>query len=111
MTVGDWLAARTPAAPDALRSRITALLHDSLSRDAAQAGAVCLAAAERLVATLLASDSSTRESALDLLTADALVTYAFEAAAETPGTLAAHAADAMSRIASLGATASGWPAA
>jgi hypothetical protein len=35
--------------------------------------------------------------------ADALVTYAFEAAAETPATLAGTATAAMERIARLGA--------
>jgi hypothetical protein len=86
--------------------RINGLLIDSLSGDAARTTDVCLSAAERLLATLLAANSTTRESALDLLTADALVTYAFEAAGEAPVDLTTRASDAMSRIASIGATAS-----
>jgi hypothetical protein len=106
VTVGEWLDARSPAPPEALRKRVNGLLTDSLARDAARTADVCLAAAERLLATLLAANSTTRESALDLLTADALVTYAFEAAGEAPIDLTTRASDAMRRIASIGATAS-----
>jgi hypothetical protein len=104
VTIGEWLAARRPSPPPALRTRIATLLGDSLSRDAADTTEVCLEAAERLVRPLLAGNSTTRGSALDLLTADALVTYAFEAAGEAPANLAARAEDAMSRIASIDAT-------
>ena len=37
-----------------------------------------------------------------MLAADALVTYAFEAASDEPRALAAHASEAMRRIAGLG---------
>ena len=60
--------------------------------------------AERLVGGLLAGDCTSRDCALDLLTADALVTYAFEAAEQSPGDLVPRAAAAMRRIAALGAT-------
>jgi hypothetical protein len=105
VTIGEWLAERRPPPPPALRTRIAALVGASLARDAADTMGVCLDAAERLLETLLAGDSTTRRSALDLLTADALVTYAFEAAGETPGDLVARAADAMARIAAIGAMA------
>jgi hypothetical protein len=42
-----------------------------------------------------------RAQALELLAADALVTYAFEAASEEPEALAARADEAMRRIAEL----------
>lgn len=103
MTIGDWLATRSPRPPEALRQRIAAELGDAIGDDAREATSRLLAAGERLVAALLASNSTTRESALDLLTADALVTYAFEAASEAPGDLATRAADAMARIGSLAA--------
>ena len=103
MTVRDWLAQRQPAPPAALRGRLEAVLGETLNDSADEAADVCLRAAERLVAALLRGDCGARESALDLLAADALVTYAFEAAAETPDTLATTASAAMERIASLDA--------
>jgi hypothetical protein len=103
MTVAEWLDRRTPEPPAALRARVEVALGDSLTRDASHVPDVCLGAAERLVELLLRADCTSRESALDLLTADALVTYAFEAAGEAPADLARRAADAMTRIARLGA--------
>jgi uncharacterized membrane protein len=103
MRLSDWLDARRPVPPPALRARIDAALGGSLDTDAAEAVEACLRAGERLVATLLRENATSRESAVDLLAADALVTYAFEAASDRPAELAVRAADAMSRIASLGA--------
>jgi hypothetical protein len=103
MTVGEWLAARTPRPPDALRARLESQLGDALGDDVREAPSRFLAAGERLVAALLAGGSTTRGSALDLLAADALVTYAFEAASDAPADLAERAADAMVRIARLAA--------
>ncbi len=111
MTVRDWLDARSPAPPPALRARLDAVLRDETRRDARDTADVCLGAAEKLVADLLRTACTTRESALDLLAADALVTYAFEAAAESPVELAARASRAMQRMAALGAVSSGTPAA
>jgi hypothetical protein len=103
MTVGEWLAQRQPAPPAALLARIEAVLGDAWAYGADAASEACLHAAERVVTELLRGDCASRESALDLLVADALVTYAFEAAAETPATLAGTATAAMERIARLGA--------
>jgi hypothetical protein len=102
VTVGEWLAARTPRPPRALGARIEIVMGESLSCDRAQAAGLFLAAGERLTADLLRRGSTARGSALDLLAADALVTYAFEAAAESPADLAQRASDAMNRIAALG---------
>ena len=60
-----------------------------------------LATAEGLLAELLTLDGAARDRALDLLAVDAMVTYAFEAACESPETLRARATDAMSAIAWL----------
>jgi hypothetical protein len=103
VTVGEWLAARTPRPPRVLGARIGLAMGESLSLDLAHAPEALLAAGERVIAELLRGGSTTRESALDLLTADALVTYAFEAAAESPADLVPRASDAMMRIAALGA--------
>jgi hypothetical protein len=62
-----------------------------------------LDAASTAMASLLTDGCLTRASALDLLAVDALVTYAFEAAADEPEQLDARAKQALARIASLAA--------
>jgi len=64
---------------------------------------VLVDAAERLLRELTTQASLGRDSALDLLTVDALVTYAFEYAAASPESLLAATTDAIER---LGAVAS-----
>ena len=103
MTVGEWLRTRAPQPPEALAVRLDAVLGESLMLSSHQIPEVFLAAGERLVAELLRSNSTSRDSALDLLTADALVTYAFEAASDTPSAIEGRASAAMTRIAALGA--------
>lgn len=83
---GDSPAADSPAA---------------VARDAE----ACLAAGEALLAGVLRDDTGSREVALDLLAADALVTRAFERAADAPATLPALADAAMLRIARLAGSA------
>lgn len=102
MILARWLDARRPAPPPALRARIDAALGPDLHASADDVTSILLAAGERLVGSLLEEDATSRGSALDLLAADALVTYAFEAASERPAELAGRAATAMSRIAALG---------
>jgi hypothetical protein len=99
VTIGSWLSERTPKAPPRLAARVKAALGDSVSAPGEQAPVECIAAAERLLRELLARPSAGRDCALDLLTVDALVTYAFEAAAEVPDTLGEQAADAARRLA------------
>jgi hypothetical protein len=101
MTLSAWLDARRPAPPARLRARIDAALGRALESDATNAAATCLSAGERLAHGLLRENATSRDSALDLLAADALVTYAFEAASERPGELATQCRAAMVRIAAL----------
>ena len=101
MTLSAWLDARRPEPPARLRTRIDAALGDALNGDAGDPAAACLRAGEQLARTLLRENATSRDSALDLLAADALVTYAFEAASERPPELAARARAAMTRIAAL----------
>ena len=101
MTGGDWVRTRKPQPPAALMARLDAVVGEALDEPDDRATEVFLAAGERLVASLLSGDRTSRDSALDLLTADALVTYAFEAAGARPVDIDAHAGDAMARIASL----------
>jgi uncharacterized membrane protein len=101
MTIAEWLDERRPVPPPALRARIDAALADSLGADERGAYEACLRAGEQVVESLLRDNATSRESAIDLLAADALVTYAFEAASDRPAELSSLAADAMSRIAGL----------
>jgi hypothetical protein len=104
MILARWLDSRRPLPPAALRARIDAALGRDLLADADDVAEVLLAAGERLVRSLLGDEATSRASALDLLAADALVTYAFEAASERPAELSSRAATAMARIAALGGT-------
>lgn len=97
-TLGEWLDARTPPPPQALRARLREVLGDRLGAPASEAHAWCLAAGEGLLASLLDRERASRADALDLLTADALVTYALEAAADQPETLDARTTEAMRRL-------------
>jgi len=101
VTVGEWLAERTPAPPAPLASRLKEALGDHLRDRAGSAHYAMLATAEGLLAELSMIDCAARDRALDLLAVDAMVTYAFEAACASPDTLRARATDAMSAIASL----------
>ena len=103
MTVAEWLDTRTPTPPAELARQIRASLGSAAQADVACAADRCIDAAERAVAALLESGRTGRESAGDLLAADALVTYAFEAAADDPARLESRAAGAMVRLARLGA--------
>ena len=101
--VRDWIARREPAAPPALAERIANALGTTSTGAASGDGAAlivetCLAAAETLLARVLEEGGAARASALDLLAADALVTYAFEAASDEPALLPAAARAAMARL-------------
>ena len=102
MTLRAWLAAREPAQSPDLAQRIAELAapFDGPKVDIADQ---CLTAAEAaLPALLTAGESESRGTALDLLAIDALVTYAFEAAATINAErVPVLARDAMIRLSSL----------
>lgn len=75
------------------------LVGADLGAPAGEAPERLLAAAERLLATMIDPPASSRAAALDLLAADALVTYAFEAAGDDPSRLEERAVTAMNRFA------------
>jgi hypothetical protein len=102
VTLGAWLRERSPEPPARLSSRVEERLGADLDAAAAQAAPLCVAAAERLLAELLRRASTGRESALDLLAVDALVTYALEAAAASPESIERVSTDAMLRLAAVG---------
>jgi hypothetical protein len=89
-----WLGAREPAPPPALLARMAAALEQGGGEAAAGAPleeALAAAALRELRAALALGKA--RAAATPLLSADALLTYAFEAAAERGG------ADAVRRLA------------
>ena len=77
-----WLEARRPVPPDALRVCLEAAVADAaLSPDAPLPDQLALLG-RRVLARVADRPAAGRELALDLLAADAFVTYAFEAQAE-----------------------------
>jgi hypothetical protein len=101
VTVRDWLVERRPAPPERLLRSIEGALGDRLTAPRVEACGRCVDAAESLLRDLLNRPTTGRDSALDLLTVDALVTYAFEAAAAEPATLDGRAHDAARRLAAV----------
>ncbi len=90
--------------PPSLTRRLQEVIGEEMagSRDPQQVSHVHLEAAERLLARLLEKGCAARDTAVDLLAVDALVTYAFESAADQPESVAELARWAMVRFASLG---------
>lgn len=105
MTLGEWLDGRTPTAPVALAQRVRAVLGPALERDLeggfALSHAALLDGARSLLSAMPGCEAPGRRAALDLLAADALVTYAFEIAAEAPEEIDSLAESAMRELGSL----------
>lgn len=99
MILADWLRQRTPTPPAQLAAKIRETLGERCNADASAASELCIVAANELLRDLLSRPSAGRESALELLTVDALVTYAFEAASDDASSLTARAGQAMTRLA------------
>ena len=73
-----WLGTRRPAAPAALRAHIERAVTDAAAPLPAQLAGLGRA----LLGNVASRPQGGRELALDLLAADAFITYAFEAQAE-----------------------------
>src|SRR5688500_19677377 len=91
----DCLADRTPAPPRALADRLGSIVGDESCANARDIPARLVGHAERLLRNL----GHDRSAADDLLAADALVTYALEAAADDCGDVPAVAQHAMRTLA------------
>ena len=85
-------------APAALRDAMNSALGGDAEPDTVSADDL-LRAAENLLDKVLATQCENRDSAIDLLTIDALVTRAMEVAARDPQSLADFPEQAMKRIA------------
>lgn len=101
LTVGQWLETLDPDVPEALAARLNQLLAAQTSRPIEEVPEVCLNAGVNLLSDLLTTRESNRNSALDLLAVDALVTCAFQAAASNPASVDSLAINAMTRIAQI----------
>lgn len=108
MSVSRWIETRTPPAPAELQGHMAMLLaggtHNAGESDAHGSDSLAdplLAACNVALARVLDSGAASRDSALDLLSADAFVTYAFEAAADAPESISERSNAAMRQISDL----------
>jgi hypothetical protein len=76
--LADWIGARVPAPPAALSQRLAEIVRDDTCDGSESLPDSLISRAEELLAQI----GNDRSSATDLLAADALITYAMEAAAE-----------------------------
>lgn len=100
-TLGAWVDALDPRPPVTLHERLRTLLAPAAHRPVADVAQVCTETGVRLLGEMLATEATGRADALDLLAVDALMTYAFEAAADDSSQIESLASDAMVRIGSL----------
>lgn len=77
-----WLDTRRPPPPPALRERLQSAVHQVLLAPGSPLPAYLEQISRALLAGVSARPGGGRELALDLLAADAFITYAFEAQAE-----------------------------
>jgi hypothetical protein len=103
VTVGEWVADRGSGGPAPLLDGVREALGRDGSRPVSAATEVLLGVAERELAAWLVEESGGRAGAVPLLTIDALVTLALEAAADRPDAVDAIAEDAIRRLAALAA--------
>jgi uncharacterized membrane protein len=99
MTIDEWLERRDPRPPAQLMESLRSAVGPALSKDASETAAVFLATAEQKLRELVTSGENGRPVAGDLLTIDALTTYALESAAETLRSLGGFSDEAMARLA------------
>lgn len=97
VSLKEWLESRTPAPPPNLTQRLVEIV----GVEALEAPASSNVLLDRGIATLR-SALSDRDGALDLLAADALITYSMEAAAEQCATMGQSAIEAVRSFARAG---------
>ncbi len=97
----EFVARHAGEAPPALIARVQAVLSADASLGSLPVAEALLRASEALLSAVLKDGEAGRAVALDLLAADTCVTWAFEAAAGDPGSLAQRTDAAMQRIAEL----------
>ena len=78
-SLAGWLSGRRPSPPAALAGRLA----ETIGEEAGSPPATLAGLGARVLERVAAATAQDRALALDLLAADALVTYAFEAQAES----------------------------
>jgi hypothetical protein len=101
VTIEVWLGARDPQPPAELADRIRSVLGSDTSLPIENGAECFLSTAERIVRRSIAEELPGREAALDLLVADALVTYAFELTAGSGGDLVTVSRSALRRLGAM----------
>jgi hypothetical protein len=99
----EWLASREPEGPPALTACVRDLIESHPEWARLSRVDAFIAASELLLRRVLSGGAVARANAVFLLAADACVTWAFEAAADDPGTIAGRAERATKRIAAIAA--------
>ena len=96
----EWLASRTPPPPARLAARLDAALPHPTAESRDQMPRSLVESASAILRDALVRSSSERNgtAALDLLAADALITYAVEAAAEDCERFAALTDEMIARL-------------
>jgi hypothetical protein len=98
MNARQWIDAHSPIVPPSLAQRIGRAL-DVADAPPVSVDGVMIDASMNLLDAMLGEPDDSRRGAMTLLAADALITWAFEAAATQPARLDALASSAMQRIA------------
>jgi hypothetical protein len=99
----EWLASRDIDAPPELTACVRELLASRPEWERLGRADAFILASEQLLRRVLVNGAVARTSALDLLAADACVTWAFEAASDEPRTVPALAERATKGIAAIAA--------
>jgi len=99
----EWIARARPEAPERLIARVREVLEANPKVKELGVAEALLDAADALLVLVLRDGGEparehARERALDLLAADACVTWAFEVAADNPDTLVERARTMMHRL-------------
>jgi hypothetical protein len=99
----EWLASRDLDVPPELTACVRDLLASRPEWERLGRADAFVRASEQLLRRVLVGGAMARTNALDLLAADACVTWAFEAASDEPKTVAALAERATKGIAAIAA--------
>jgi len=94
--LSDWLASRTPEPPAEMSGRLREIVADTAVHDSEIPSALLEKAVE-----ILGTVGSDRDAAIDLLAADALITYAIEASAELDHDVAEFSSQAARKVAEV----------